>query len=269
MHNPLEQFAIKKLLQINVGSLDLSFTNSALMMLFVFSIVFLCAYVMSRVNGYRVINTHGISRLDTLIEGDEIAKRDIKKKIVPKYVAMISEYVYIMVHEMTKGTAGPRSEKFVPLIFTIYIFILLCNLLGLIPGGYTVTSSIAITFAISGIMILLFTIIGFIKHKWRYLSIFIPHGTPLFMAPLMFLIELFAYLARPVSLALRLSANMTAGHIILKVMASMVILGGIMGALPLAFLVIMTGFEIFIAVLQAYIFSILACVYLNTALELH
>lgn len=269
MHNPLEQFAIKRYLYVQIGSMDLSFTNSALMLLLVFGVVLLFWYFTTRKGGYRMLDVQKVPHIMEVVRGDEITERHLKNRMIPGYVSMVSEYVYDLVCTMTKGSAGERSDRFVPFIFSLYVFIILCNLLGLVPGGYTATSSIAVTFALSASMIIVFTIIGFLRNGWGYLGVFVPHGTPVFMAPLIFIIELFAYLARPISLALRLSANMTAGHIILKVVASLILMAGIFGVLPFTFLVIMTGFEVFIAVLQAYIFSILACVYLSDVLEPH
>jgi F-type H+-transporting ATPase subunit a len=139
----------------------------------------------------------------------------------------------------------------------------------MIPGGFTATSHIVVTFTIAILLFVVINIIGFAKHGWHYFSILLPKGTPGFLAPLMILIELFTYLSRPFSLALRLAANMTAGHIVLKVFASFVVLSGIIGVFPFMMLIILTGFEIFVAILQAYIFTILACVYLNDALNMH
>lgn len=271
MHNPLEQFAIKDYIKLHVHNVDLSFTNASLMMLLVVCVVSLWWYLITRRDGYRVLNTDRLVKngVDLDSDGDMMTKESLRCAMVPCYAAMISEYVYELVVGMTRGGAGPRSEKFVPFIFSVYVFVLLCNLLGMIPGGYAVTSSIAITFALSAMSITIFTIIGFIKHGWGYWRVLIPSGTPTFIAPLIFVIELFAYLVRPVSLALRLSANMMAGHILLKVVASLIIITGIAGFLPFVFLTLMTAFEMFIAILQAYVFSMLSCVYLSDVLELH
>jgi F-type H+-transporting ATPase subunit a len=139
----------------------------------------------------------------------------------------------------------------------------------MLPLSFTVTSHIIVTFAMAIVVFIGVTIIGFARHGFHYLSLFLPSGTPMVMAPLMIFTELFAYMVRPVSLSVRLAANMTAGHIVMKVIASFVIMAGIAGVLPFALLFALTGFEIFVAVLQAYIFTILSCVYLTDAIKLH
>lgn len=139
----------------------------------------------------------------------------------------------------------------------------------MLPYAFTVTSHIAVTMAFAAFIFVCVTVIGFCKHGMHYFSLLVPSGTPILMAPMLFVIELIAYLARPVSLSIRLAANMIAGHVVLKVLASMAIMAGFFGIFPLMLLTLLTGFEIFVAVLQAYIFSILTCVYLNDALNLH
>ena len=181
----------------------------------------------------------------------------------------MNEIVYEMITQTISGTCGEKGLKFAPEIFTLFAFIILCNCLGMIPGGFTATSHIIITFAIAAFLFIMINIIGFMRHGIHYFSILLPKGTPIFLAPLMIIIELFTYLSRPFSLALRLAANMTAGHIVLKVFASFVVLSGIIGIFPFMMLIILTGFEIFVAILQAYIFTILVCVYLNDAINMH
>jgi F-type H+-transporting ATPase subunit a len=142
-------------------------------------------------------------------------------------------------------------------------------LLGLTPYGFTVTSHIAVTFGLGGTFFLFITLLGITRHGWHFFSLFLPHGTPWWLAPLMIVIELFAYFARPLSLGIRLAANMIAGHIMVKVVASFVVLAGLFGVAPFVVLVALIGFEFFVAILQAYLFAILAAVYLNDALHLH
>ncbi len=139
----------------------------------------------------------------------------------------------------------------------------------MVPYSFTVTSHIAVTFTLAMLVFLTVTIVGFVLHGFHFFSLFLPKGTPAVIAPLLILIEFFAYLVRPMSLSIRLAANMLAGHTMLKVFAMFVISMGIFGAVPLSFMVILTGFEIFVAILQAYVFTILSCVYLNDALHLH
>ena len=149
------------------------------------------------------------------------------------------------------------------------MFILISNSVGMIPSVFTTTSHISVTFTLAIFVFITITAIGFVKNGIGYFSILLPKGTPMFLAPLIIFIELFAYLARPISLSIRLAANMTAGHVVLKVLATFVILSGLFGIMPLILLTILTGFEIFISILQAYIFSVLTCAYLNDALNLH
>ena len=150
------------------------------------------------------------------------------------------------------------------------MFILLCNMLGLIPYSFTVTSHIIITFAIAFGIFIFATILGFILHGFKYLRLFLPEGVPIFLAPLLIPIEIVSYISRPISLAVRLAANMMAGHTMLKVFSGFVILMGFLGGwLPLAVMVAFTGLEILIAFLQAYVFAILTCIYLNDALHMH
>lgn len=238
--DPLKQFIIKTLIEFDILGIHIIITNSAFTMLIA---VLLAILLLS---------------MTFFTKNDKITKTQ----------ALI-EIIYDIVNQMVEGTAGKKAKKFIPLIFSLFIFILFCNLLGIIPYSFTVTSHISITFAMAATIFIFVTILGFIKHRTHYLSFFLPKGMPIFMAPLLLVIELFAYLARPISLSVRLAANMIAGHIVLKVLAAFVVMSGFLGIFPLALLTILTGFEIFIAVLQAYIFSMLTCVYLGDALNLH
>lgn len=240
MHSPLEQFNIKVLLPIKVAGLDVSFSNSSLMMLIVLLITALFLFLGTR-----------------------------SSKAVPNRLEAAVEVLYDMIENMVKSTAGSEARKYLPFIFSLFIFILFCNLFSMLPYAFTVTSHIAVTMVFAAFIFVCVTVIGFCKHGMHYFSLLVPSGTPILMAPMLFVIELIAYLARPVSLSIRLAANMIAGHVVLKVLASMAIMAGFFGIFPLMLLTLLTGFEIFVAVLQAYIFSILTCVYLNDALNLH
>lgn len=240
MHSPLEQFNIKVLLPIKVAGLDVSFSNSSLMMLIVLLITALFLFLGTR-----------------------------SSKAVPNRLEAAVEVLYDMIENMVKSTAGSEARKYFPFIFSLFIFILFCNLFSMLPYAFTVTSHIAVTMAFAAFIFVCVTVIGFCKHGMHYFSLLVPSGIPILMAPMLFVIELIAYLARPVSLSIRLAANMIAGHVVLKVLASMAIMVGFFGIFPLMLLTLLTGFEIFVAVLQAYIFSILTCVYLNDALNLH
>lgn len=239
-HSPLEQFEIISLYDINLGNFSLDFTNSALLM--VLSVAISVTFLL-------------------------LATKD--KLIIPNKAQMFAEFLYSFVKDMIVNNTGKEGLKFFPLAFSLFIFILFCNLLGMVPYSYTATSHIIITFALASSLFIVIIIAAFRKHGLKFLSIFMPTGTPLWLAPLLISIELFAYLARPISLSIRLSANMTAGHTMMKVIAGFVIsMGYIGGWLPLLFLVLLTGFEIFVAILQAYIFTMLACVYLSDTVHL-
>lgn len=240
-HSPLVQFEIKKLIEINLFGFDISFSNSSCYMM-VAAILALSYFIVA-----------------------------LKPQhTVPTRLQISVEILYLMISDMLNQNVGEKGRKFIPLIFTLFIFILLCNLLGMLPYGFTVTSHIIITFSLAIMVFLLVTIVGFIKHGWSFCSLFLPKGTPLWLAPLMIAIELFTYIARPISLSLRLAANMMAGHILLKVIAGFVVsLMILLKFLPIPLMVALIGFEIFVAILQAYIFTILSCVYLNDAINLH
>ena len=240
MINPLEQFNIKTLWSVTVESYDIVFTNCSLFIL----IAYICLFLFFRLNSST-------------------------KALIPTRLQVSAEAIYQIADQMLLSTCGRRSKRFLPLIFTLFIFILTANLIGMVPGSFSITSHIVVTFTLAIIVFSTATILGFVKHGFSYLSLFLPKGIPIAIAPLIIVIELFAYLARPVSLSIRLAANMAAGHIILKVLAAFTIMSGIFGFLPFALLTILIGFEIFVAILQAYIFSVLSCVYLNDALNLH
>lgn len=238
-HSPLAQFEVHPILPLQIGSLDLSFTNASLWMVIVVAAISLLMFM-------------GVRRA----------------ALVPGRWQSANEMLVEFVGGMIQDNAGKDAMKYFPLIFTLFMFLLFCNVLGMIPTSFTVTSHIIVTFAMAAIVFIAVTVLGFIKHGTHFLSLFLPHGTPWWMAPLMILIELVSYLARPVSLSIRLAANMLAGHLLMKIVAGFVAIG-FWGIFPFAFLLIFTAFEIFIACLQAYIFTMLTCIYLNDALNLH
>ncbi len=240
MLDPLKQFSVYSIVDLNVFGHNFAITNSTIALFITYLILLvLCKIACLRIN------------------------------LVPGKIQICGETIFKMIDDLLYSTAGENSKKFCPLIFTLFNFILISNIMGIIPFAFTTTSHFSVTFALAIFVFTLVTIVGFIKNGPSYLSILLPKGTPMFLAPLMIVIELFAYLARPVSLSIRLAANMTAGHVVLKVLASFVILSGIFGVLPLILLTILTGFEILVAILQAYIFSILTCAYLGDALNLY
>jgi len=164
---------------------------------------------------------------------------------------------------------GNEGRKYFPFVFTLFMFVLFGNLLGMTPYSFTFTSHIAVTFALAIVIFIGVTILGFAKHGIHFFSFFLPPGTPLPMWPLLIPIEVISYLSRPISLSVRLFANMLAGHTLLKVIAGFIAVLGVFGVVPLAFVVVLTGLEILIAFLQAYVFTILTCLYINDALHLH
>ncbi len=239
--SPLDQFTIKTIVQLpQLGGYNIDFTNTAFWMV----MAVICAY------GLLIIGMRG-------------------RALVPGRLQSLVEMTYEFVSGTLRENAGESARPYFPFIFTLFMFILMCNLLGMVPYSFTPTSHIIVTFALALIVFIGVTLIAFIKHGTKFLMFFLPDGTPWWMAPIMYVIELFAYLSRPVSLSIRLAANMMAGHIILKVTAGFVIALGIAGIVPFTFLVLLTGFEIGIAILHAYIFTVLSCVYLNDALHLH
>lgn len=179
---------------------------------------------------------------------------------------MLVEFIRGMIHE----TMGPEGMRFFPLIASLFLFILFCNLLGLIPGAYTVTSQLVVTGVFALSVYALSLVVGLKLHGAKFLSVLVPPGTPGWLVPLMIPIEVISQLARPISLAVRLFANMTAGHVILGVLFGLTISGGLLiGWLPFSFTVALYGLELGIAFIQAYIFTILTCVYMGDAFHLH
>ena len=238
--NPLDQFKIIDLVPLKAGSYNLSFTNSALFMLIGFCVITLFfAFAISR-------STNIPGKLQSSAE-------------------LMHNFLLGTLNETTSG----KGERYLPFIFSLFSFVLVLNLLGLMPSGFTVTSHISITFALALCVFISVTAIAFIKHGFKFFSFFLPQGIPVFLAPLMVLIELFTYLTRPVSLSIRLAANMMVGHLLMFVIAGFILMMGIWGWLPGLFIVLFTGFELFVAIIQAYIFTVLTCTYLNDAINLH
>lgn len=226
---------------MKLGGVDVSFTNSS---------VFMVAAVVT-VSLFLILGMR-------------------RARLVPGRWQSMAELSYVFIANLVRDTAGVQGRPYFPFIFTIFMFILAGNLWGMVPYGFTFTSHIVVTFAMAMAIFVGVTVIGVVKHKLRFLTFFMPPGVPMYMAPLLVPIEIISYLSRPVSLSVRLFANMLAGHTLLKVFAGFVIsLGIAAGWLPLAFIVALTGLEIVIAFLQAFVFAILTCLYLNDALHLH
>ena len=193
-----------------------------------------------------------------------------RAQLVPGRWQSIAELSYVFIANLVRDTVGPEGRAYFPFIFTVFMFVLFGNMWGMIPYSFTFTSHIIVTFAMALVIFIGVTLIAIAKHKMHFFSSFMPPGVPMYMAPLLIPIEIISYLSRPISLSVRLFANMLAGHTLLKVFAGFVIsLGIVAGWLPLAFIVALTGLEIVIAFLQAFVFAILTCLYLNDALYLH
>ncbi len=244
-HSPLAQFEIKPLIPIRIGEVDLSFTNSALFMVFAVALT----------TGFLMFGTR-------------------RSALVPGRWQSVAELSYEFIANMIRDNVGQEGRKYFPFIFTLFMFVFFGNMLGMMPYSFTYTSHIIITFGLALVVFIGVTVIGFMKHGVRFLGFLMPTGIPIFMAPLIIPIEILSYFTRPVSLALRLFANMTAGHTMLKVFAGFVLPMGsaffvVGGVIPFALVAALTGLEFIIAFLQAYVFTILTCVYLNDALHMH
>ena len=227
--------------EIKVGAFDISFTNASLFM---------------------IISSVAILLIFSL--GSK------KNSLLPNKIQLLAELSYTFVSKMISDTAGSKAKPYFAFIFSLFMFVLFCNMFGMIPYTFTVTSHIIVTFVLASFIFIGVTVIGFIKHGFGYLKLFVPSGVPAVLLPLIVVIEIISYLSRPVSLSVRLFANMMAGHTMMKVFGGFVISLGIIGGwLPLSFSVALTGLEILVAFLQAYVFAILTCIYLNDALNLH
>ena len=239
-HSPLAQFEIKRWVPIKIGELDISFTNSSTFM--VLTVVVVSAFLILGM------------RRNAMIPG--------------RWQSMV-ELLYIFIANLLRDTVGKEGRPYFPFIFTVFMFILVGNLFGMVPYSFTFTSHIIVTFTMAMVVFLGVTVIALIKHKIHFFTFFMPPGVPLIMAPLLVPIEVVSYIARPISLAVRLFANMMAGHSILHVFGGFVFALSFFGFLPFAFIIALYGLEILVAVLQAYVFAILTCLYIRDAIFLH
>jgi len=247
--NPMEQFEVKPLLArplFEIGGHPIYFTNQALLMVIV--VIAASLFLTLAVKPGRLVPTRGQSMAEASYE-----------------------FVANMIHSAT----GEDGLKFFPFIFSLFMFVLFCNFFGMIPWSFTVTSQIAITFSLAALVILLVIFVGFMKHGLHFLSLFVPKA-PWYLLILLVPIELISFLTRPISLSVRLFANMLAGHTMLAVFGGFVVAlgsaGGILSALsiaPMLLIVAIMLLELLVAFLQAYVFAILTCIYLNEALHLH
>lgn len=240
MASPVEQFKLKSLVPLELGGVDLSFTTSSLWM----------TVTVATVTAFLTLSMRG-------------------GRLVPGRWQSMAEMSYEFIANMIRENVGAEGRKYFPFIFTLFMFILVGNLVGMIPFAYTFTSQIIVTFVMAATIFVGVTVIGLIRHGLHFFSLFVPSGTPLILAPLLIPIEIISYFVRPVSLSVRLFANMMAGHTMMKVFGGFTVLLGVLGVAPIILLVALTGFEIMVAVLQAYVFTVLTCLYLNDAIHLH
>ena len=247
MADPIHQFEITKIATLgHIGGHEIAFTNSALFM---------------------AITVVGIWAL--LMGGST------RRALVPGRLQSIAELSYEFVANTIESTAGKEGMKFFPLVFTLFMFILVANIIGLIPYTFTVTSHIIITAALALLVFITVLVYGFYKNGLSFFRLFVPHGIPIYILPLIVFIEVLSFLSRPISHSVRLFANMLAGHITLKVLAGFItmmigslgIVGWLGAVLPLGMVVAITALEVLVAFLQAYVFAILTCIYLNDAIH--
>ena len=246
MQSPLEQFVIQRLVPIQVGGYDISFTQSSLWMI-----------------------------IGAVIAG-LIMTVGMRKALVPGRWQNISEMLYEAIFGLVEENLHGETRKYFPFVFTLFMVVLMGNLLGLVPYAFTYTSHIIVTGTLALFVVLMATLVGLVRHKLHFFSLFMPSGVPLYMAPLIIPIEIISYLSRPVSLSIRLCANMMMGHTMLKLIAgfsaSLIFLSfglKLVGILPFFVNTALIGLELLIAFIQAYVFAILTCIYLKDAIELH
>nr|QVQ56650.1 ATP synthase F0 subunit a [Erythrocystis saccata] len=245
--SPLEQFEIINILPIFFYSFNLSFTNASLLMLLVSLVTFFW-----------------------------LSLSFFKVQLIPNYWQLVHEEFYSLTSSMVSENLGDKGQIYFPFIFSLHLFLLFSNLLGMIPYSFTVTSHIAFTFSLALSIFIGINIIGLKTHGLQFFSLFLPRNVPLIIVPLLISIEFLSYLVKVFTLAIRLFANMTSGHTLLKIIAgfswTMLLSGGLLSFLhiiPLSLLFILIGLELAIAVLQAYVFTLLTCIYLNDVLDLH
>lgn len=245
MAGPIEQFEIKPIIPIEIGGLDLSFTNS--------SVYMVLTIVMAA--GFLIVATS-------------------RRGLVPSRMQSSAELLYEFVGKTLRENAGEEGMRFFPLVFSLFMFVLVANLVGMFPYAFTVTSHIIVTFALAMLVFLTVTIYGLWRNGLGFFRLFLPSGVPLVLAPIIVPIEMVSYLSRPISHSVRLFAVMLAGHITLKVFAGFVVSLGSLGTLgllatvlPLLMTIALTGLELLMSVIQAYIFTMLSCMYLKDALQ--
>jgi F-type H+-transporting ATPase subunit a len=244
MPDPIHQFDIHTLIPIKLFGWDVSFTNSSLYM--VLAVLLIAGFYMVSMRA---------------------------RSLVPTRIQSVAEISHEFVAGMLRDSAGHSGMKYFPFVFSLFMFIFAANMLGMIPGAFTVTSHIVVTAALAALVFFTVLVVGFAKNGLRFFKLFVPEGVPILILPLVVAIEVISFLSRPISHSVRLFANMLAGHITLKVFGGFVVmlLGAgsysILAPLPLAFAVALTALEFLVAFLQAYVFTMLTCMYLNDALH--
>jgi F-type H+-transporting ATPase subunit a len=242
----MEQFAIKPIVPLHIGGWDVSFTNSSLWMCIAVAVISLFLTLSVRPGA-----------------------------LVPSRSQSLAEMSYLFVNDMLNSVAGIEGMRFFPFVFTLFMFVLFANMFGMIPFAFTPTSHIIVTFAMAAAIFLIVLVVGFSRHGLRFFSLFVPE-VPWYMLPLLVPIEMISFLIRPLTLSVRLFANMLAGHTMLQIFAGFVIAlagaGGVLALLspvPVLLITAIVALEFLVAFLQAYVFTILTCIYLNEALRLH
>lgn len=246
-NDPTHQFVVSPIVPIEIGGIDFSFTNASLFMVATVAVA----------SGFLYFSTSS-------------------RGLIPGRTQSVAEMAYEFIASMLREGAGTQGMKFFPFVFSLFMFVLTANLLGMMPYFFTVTSQIIVTFALALLVIGTVVVYGFYKHGTHFLHVFMPPGVPALLLPLVSAIEVVSFLSRPISLSVRLFANMVAGHTMMKVFAGFSVMMaassglGMAGAvLPLLINTALVGLEILIAFIQAYVFAVLTCMYLKDAIELH
>jgi F-type H+-transporting ATPase subunit a len=238
--SPLHQFVIERLVPLQIGGVDVSFSNSALFM--AISVALITAFLTLSMGGAR---------------------------LVPSRWQSAAELCYEFIANMIRDNVGSAGKRYFPFVFSLFMFVLFGNLIGMVPYSFTYTSHIIVTFALAVFIFIGVTIIALARHGWHFFTFFAPKGLPAPLLVLLVPIEIISYCIRPMTLSIRLFANMMAGHTMLVIFAGFVVAMGIFGVLPLALNIFFILLELLVAVLQAYVFTILTCIYLHDAIHLH
>ncbi len=246
MADPMHQFVIQPLIPLTMGGVDISFTNSSLWML---------------IGAFVSIAFLGLA--------------SAQKSMVPNRLQVMGEGLYDFVQNLITDNIGEKGKEYFPLVFTMFMMVLVGNMLGMIPYSFTYTSHLAVTASLALLVFFIVLIVGIVRHGFHFFHLFVPPGVPLWLLWLVVLIEIVSFISRPITLSVRLFANMVAGHVLMKVIAGFAIMFATAGGfawlgtiLPLAFNIVMVGFEFFIAFIQAYVFAVLTCIYLRDTVEI-